>query len=136
MLRLRVGARESAHKGVSMASRFTELVIDSFDPRLLAEFWAAVLDYRITEASDDFVFIEGTEESAPGLTFVPVTEPKTTKNRVHIDLNPSDREQGDEVERIMGLGARSIDIGKGDSSWVVLADPEGNEFCVLRTRKP
>jgi hypothetical protein len=119
-----------------MASRFTELVIDSADPAGLAEFWAAVLDYEISEREDDLVVIASRDRSGPGLTFVKVADPKTVKNRVHIDLNPTDREQAEEVERIVALGARRIDIGQGDVSWVVLVDPEGNEFCVLRSRKP
>ena len=66
--------------------------------------------------------------SFPGLIFVPVPEGKTSKNRLHIDLNPENQEA--EVERLTGLGARRIDIGQGDVTWVVMADPEGNEFCV------
>jgi hypothetical protein len=119
-----------------VACRFTELVIDSRDPATLAEFWAAVLDYEITERTDDFVFIEDRQGFGPGLDFVKVSEPKTVKNRLHFDLNPRDQDQAAEVERMEGLGARRIDIGQGDVSWVVLADPEGNEFCVLRTTRP
>jgi predicted enzyme related to lactoylglutathione lyase len=118
-----------------MASRFTELVIDSSDPARLAHFWAAALGYEITEEEDDLVFIEG-PDTGPSLAFVRVPEAKTVKNRLHIDLSPRDREQAEEVERIVALGARVVDIGQGDVSWVVLADPEGNEFCVLRTRRP
>jgi hypothetical protein len=117
-----------------MSSKFTELVIDSADPGGLARFWTAVLDYEITERGDDFVFIEGPDDGAPGIDFVRVPDAKSVKNRVHLDLNPVDREQDEEVERIIGLGARRVDIGQGEASWVVLADPEGNEFCVLRSR--
>ena len=68
------------------------------------------------------------------LVFVPVPETKAVKNRIHIDVNPSDRDQAEEVERLLALGARHADVGQGDVSWVVLADPEGNEFCVLSSR--
>ena len=69
------------------------------------------------------------------LTFVRVPEGKVVKNRLHIDLNPVDRDQGEEVERVLALGASRADVGQGpDVSWVVMQDPEGNEFCILRTR--
>ena len=78
------------------------------------------------------------EISAPGnakptIVFGPVPEPKTVKNRLHIDVNPVDCTRDEEVERLIGLGARRVDVGQGEVSWVVLADPEGNEFCVLST---
>jgi hypothetical protein len=73
----------------------------------------------------------------PTLTFVRVPEGKTVKNRLHIDVNATDREQHEEVRRLLELGARPADVGQGDDvSWVVLADPEGNEFCVLAGRRP
>ena len=117
-----------------MASKFTELVIDCAEPERLAAFWAEVLSYRVTEREEDAVFIEGPEGSGPGLLFTVVPEPKSVKNRLHIDVNPRDRDQDEEVERLLALGARRVDIGQGEQRWVVLADPEGNEFCVLRTR--
>ena len=117
-----------------MASKFTELVIDCADPERLAAFWVEVLSYRITERDEESVFIEGPEGSGPGLLFEKVPEPKSVKNRLHIDVNPRDRDQEEEVERLLGLGARHVDIGQGEQTWVVLGDPEGNEFCVLRTR--
>jgi hypothetical protein len=73
----------------------------------------------------------------PTLTFARVPEGKTVKNRLHLDVNPTDREQDEEVRRLLGLGARHADVGQGpDVSWVVMADPEGNEFCVLAGRCP
>lgn len=72
----------------------------------------------------------------PALTFARVPEGKAVKNRLHLDLNPADREQHEEVRRLLDLGARHVDVGQGDVSWVVLADPEGNEFCVLASRRP
>jgi len=128
-----LGKNEDRGDG-DMASRFTELIIDCGDAATLGRFWAAVLDYDITDEDHDCVFIEGPAGSGPGLLFSETTDPKTEKNRLHIDVNPTDRDQAEEVERLIGLGARRIDIGQGDQSWEVLADPEGNEFCVLRRR--
>ena len=117
-----------------MGSRFTELIVDSADPNRLAEFWAAVLGWQRTGRYEGAVEIAGPPGSGPTLTFVPVPEPKTVKNRLHIDVNPAGCDQEQEVERLIGLGARRIDIGQGEQTWVVLADPEDNEFCVLRPR--
>lgn len=119
-----------------MSSRFTDLVVDCYEPERLARFWSAVLDYQVTESSDDDVYIEGPEGSGPGLLFQKVPELKRIKNRAHIDISPRDREQHEEVDRILELGAKKVDIGQGEQTWIVMADPEGNEFCVLRTRRP
>lgn len=114
-----------------MACRFSELIVDANDPRALARFWSQVLGYQVTEEGDDGVELRG--ESGPSLVFVPVPEPKQVKNRLHVDVTPTDRDRDAEVERILALGARRADVGQGpDVSWVVLQDPEGNEFCVLR----
>jgi predicted enzyme related to lactoylglutathione lyase len=115
-----------------MPSRWYTVVIDSADPAAIARFWASVLDYQVVYEAPDEVVIAKDENTYPGLIFVPVPEGKTVKNRLHIDLNPHDQEA--EVERLIGLGARRVDIGQGDVTWVVLADPEGNEFCVLTAR--
>lgn len=97
-------------------------------------FWAAVLDQRILHESDDEVIVGADERSYPGLCFLRVPDEKTIKNRLYIDLDPDD--QVAEVERIVALGARPADVGQGtDKSWIVLADPEGNEFCVLRPHR-
>jgi hypothetical protein len=117
-----------------MGSRFTELIVDCADPDRLAKFWAAVLGWQPTGRYEGAVEIAGPPGSGPALTFIPVPEAKTVKNRLHIDVNPVGCDQEQEVERLIGLGARRIDIGQGEQSWVVLADPEGNEFCVLRSR--
>jgi predicted enzyme related to lactoylglutathione lyase len=117
-----------------MAVRFYQVVIDSREPRTLARFWAAVLQQQILYESDDEVIVGADERSYPGLCFVPVPEGKSVKNRLHIDLDPDDRDV--EVERILALGAHRVDVGQGpDVSWVVLGDPEGNEFCVLRPHR-
>ena len=118
-----------------MGSRFTELTIDCADPERQAAFWAAVLGYQIVDRGEHGeVEIASTPRSLPTLVFVRVPEPKTVKNRVHIDLNPTGADQAQKLERLLSLGARHVDVGQGQPSWWVLADPEGNEFCLLRTR--
>jgi catechol 2,3-dioxygenase-like lactoylglutathione lyase family enzyme len=117
-----------------MASKFTELTIDCSDPHRVAAFWTEVLGYEVTDDEGDLVAIGDPDEASVALVFVRVPEPKSVKNRIHIDLNPRDRDQAEEVERILALGATHADVGQGQQRWVVLADPEGNEFCVLRTR--
>jgi hypothetical protein len=118
-----------------MACRFTELVIDCHDHNLLGDFWAAVLGYEVTERSDGpdewYVGLQGPEGAGPTVLVIRTPDEKVSKNRLHIDVNATDRTQAEEVERIVALGATPADIGQGEQSWVVLADPEGNEFCVL-----
>jgi predicted enzyme related to lactoylglutathione lyase len=117
-----------------MASRFYTLCVDAHDPASLARFWASVLEYRVVFEEPDEVVIAKDDTTYPALVFLPVPEDKTIKNRLHIDLNPDDHDA--EVDRITSLGATRVDIGQGDEvSWVVLADPEGNEFCVLTARE-
>jgi predicted enzyme related to lactoylglutathione lyase len=116
-----------------MGSRWYTLVVDATDPARLARWWAEVLDFRLLYEAPDEVVISRDEKTYPALSFALVPEAKTVKNRLHIDLNPDDQEA--EVERLVNMGARQVDVGQGeDVSWVVLADPEGNEFCVLRAR--
>ncbi len=117
-----------------MGSSFTELVVDAADPDRLAQFWSAVLGWRPTGRYEGAVEIAATAGVGPSLTFVPVPDDKRSKNRLHIDVSPTGCDQAQEVERLIGLGARRADVGQGERSWVVLADPEGNEFCVLRAR--
>jgi len=129
-----------------MTSKFTELAIDCADPRSLARFWCSVLGYEVQAEDDEIVTIgspmvpDGRNHPGPvppTLTFARVPEGKTVKNRLHLDVSPADREQDDEVRRLLGLGAQHADVGQtGDESWIVLADPEGNEFCVLAGRRP
>ena len=122
-----------------MACRFTELVVDSRDPEALAAFWSAVLGYRELSRDEDGAIEIGPEEGfggvAPTLVFAPVPEPTPGKVRLHIDLSPTDRDQDAELDRLVQLGATRAEVGQtGEESWHVLADPEGNAFCLLRTR--
>jgi len=113
--------------------RWYSIVVDSRDHHTLARWWARVLDWQIVYEDDDEVGIARAEDAEPGVTFVPVPEDKTVKNRLHIDLAPDD--QAAEVQRLISLGARYTDVGQtAEATWVVLSDPEGNEFCVLSAR--
>jgi hypothetical protein len=122
-----------------MACRFSELVVDSRDPESLAAFWAAVLHYRVLGREDDGSVEIGPEVgfggAAPTLVFGPVLDPTPGKRRLHIDLNATDRDQDAELDRLLSLGATRADVGQtGEEGWHVLADPEGNEFCLLKRR--
>ena len=133
-----------------MTSRLTETVVDSSDPAGLADFWCAVLGYVVLHAGDDYVEIGPAKLAdaellerirsgpvAPALLFVPVPEAKAGKNRLHLDLTPIDSSQADEVARLEALGATPGRHRPGQQTkWVVMADPEGNEFCVLRSLAP
>jgi hypothetical protein len=127
-----------------MGSRLTEIVVDCHDPVAQAAFWAAALGYQVVRTEQGQVEVAPWEReppdlaeqvrqapAVPTLVFVAVPEAKTVKNRLHLDLRPVDRSPEAEVERLIGLGARHADVGQGEVPWVVLADPEGNEFCVL-----
>ena len=122
-----------------MACRFSELVVDSRDPESLAAFWAAVLDYRVLGREDDGSVEIGPEAgfggAAPTLVFGAVADPTPGKRRLHIDINATDRDQDAELERLLELGATRAGVGQtGEEGWHVLADPEGNEFCLLKRR--
>jgi predicted enzyme related to lactoylglutathione lyase len=120
-----------------MPTRLQHLVVDAADPAALARWWAEALGWTITLEEPDEVDVEPPEPDGLGvpLVFVPVADPKVGKNRVHLDLRSATAEdQAAQVARLTGLGARPADIGQGDVPWVVLADPEGNEFCVLDPR--
>ena len=113
-----------------MACRFSELIVDARDPGALARFWEQVLGWRF-DGDDDLPVLIPPDPAIPLIVFVPVPDDKSVKNRVHIDVSPTDRTRDEEVERILALGATRADIGQGDADWAVLRDPEGNEFCVL-----
>jgi len=115
-----------------MANRITSLCIDSSDAPALAGFWTQVLGWQVTEEEEGVVRIQPAPGSREAIDFCPVPDgPKTVKNRLHLDVNATDRDQAAELERLLGLGARLVDIGQRDVTWHVLADPEGNEFCLL-----
>jgi hypothetical protein len=124
-----------------MASRITELVLDAHDPDLLARFWCEVLGYVELDRVDGDIEIGPAEAGfggpQPTIVFNRTDEPKKDQLRLHIDVNPTDRDQDAELERLLAAGARPADVGQtGNESWHVLADPEGNEFCLLRRRVP
>jgi catechol-2,3-dioxygenase len=117
-----------------MASRVGDIVIDCADPKRLGQFWSDVLGYRVFDRDETGVAIRGATVS-PDLLFIRVPERKVTKNRMHFDVCPTDRDQYEELARLLDLGARwSTTVGSG--SWVVLEDPEGNEFCLMSKRIP
>jgi Glyoxalase-like domain len=116
-----------------VALDWEQIIIDSRDPETLGRWWLRALDWVVVDDSPTDFEIRPAPDRTPGLLFVPVPEPKSIKNRLHIDLRPDD--QAAEVERLLALGASKVDIGQGEPYWVVLADPEGNEFCVLSSRR-
>lgn len=121
-----------------MSCRLSELVLNCHDPEMLSRFWCEVLGY--VELGRDGGDIEIGPESgfgglAPTIVFAPVAERKAAPLRLHLDVNPVDRDQDAELDRLLALGACPTDVGQtGEESWQVLADPEGNEFCLLRHR--
>ncbi|MEV8036250.1 VOC family protein [Streptomyces sp. NPDC086182] len=111
------------------------IVIDAHDLPSLARFWAEALRWRILSEREREVVI-GPDETAPvGICFMPVTEGKVVKNRLHLDLTSAAEDREGEIERVLALGARRAEVGQsGEESWIVLTDPEGNEFCVVRPK--
>ncbi|WP_210583953.1 VOC family protein [Streptomyces sp. GESEQ-35] len=117
-----------------MSLEWEQVVVDSADPAALGRWWADALGWVVLNDSPEEYEIRPREDRLPGLIFGPVPEGKTVKNRLHLDFRPDDQEA--EVARFLALGARHADIGQtGEESWVTLADPEGNEFCVLSSRR-
>ena len=121
-----------------MASRISELVLDCRDPEALARFWCEVLDFVVLDRDEGVIEIgphEGFGGPQPTIILSPSDDPRNGKLRLHIDINATDRDQDAELQRLLAAGARHADIGQtGEESWYVLADPEGNEFCLLRSR--
>ncbi len=123
-----------------MPTRLVHVVVDAAEPGRLARFWAAALGWEIAMDEPDQAVVWPPGFSYPGpaalpLVFVPVPEPKTVKNRLHLDLaSESAAHQAGTVERLLALGAVPADVGQGGVPWTVLGDPEGGEFCVLSPR--
>jgi predicted enzyme related to lactoylglutathione lyase len=119
-----------------MPVRLHHIVIDTHDLPGLARFWAQALGWRILSEREREIVIGPAEDAPVGMCFMPVTGAKTVKNRVHLDLTSSAADRDQEIDRLLALGARRVDIGQtGAESWTVLADPEGNEFCVIRPKQ-
>ena len=125
-----------------MALRLQCITIDAHNPLALAQFWAEALGWTVGEDGDDIGWWierelnDPNQTGFPDILFLKVPDSKAVKNRLHLDLRPDD--QAAEVARLEKLGAKKIDIGQStdpDTTWVVMADPEGNEFCVLRERQ-
>ncbi|WP_423920051.1 VOC family protein [Frigoribacterium sp. 2-23] len=124
-----------------MSLVWEQVIVDARRPVALGRWWADALSWVIVDGADaddddtttDFE-IRASADALPGLLFVPVDDVKTVKNRLHLDFRPDD--QAAEVARFESLGARRTDVGQSDDvSWVVLTDPEGNEFCILGSRR-
>ena len=115
-----------------MSLEWEQTTVDARDPVALGHWWRDALGWVVVADDPDAFEIRPSEDRLPGLLFLPVAEPKQTKNRMHLDFRPDDHDA--EVERLLQLGATRADVGQGEQSWTVLADPEGNEFCVLSAR--
>jgi predicted enzyme related to lactoylglutathione lyase len=128
-------AQRAAHT-IGMPVRLHHIVIDAHDLPGLARFWTQALGWKVLSERENEIVI-GTDETAPlGMCLMPVTDSKTVKNRVHLDLTTSAADRDQEIDRLLALGARRVGIGQtGAESWTVLADPEGNEFCVVRPKE-
>jgi len=119
-----------------MPVRLHHIVIDAHDLPKLARFWTQALGWKVLSEREREIVI-GTDENAPvGICFMPVTDQKIVKNRVHLDITTEAQDRDQEIDRLLGLGAQHADVGQtGNESWTVLADPEGNEFCVIRPKE-
>ncbi len=116
-----------------MTVRLWTIDVDAVDPRALGRWWAETLGWKVFYDSPDEFVITATDERFPGIVFLRVPEAKAVKNRLHLDVVPDDQDA--EVAQLLARGATRAEVGQtGDETWVVLADPEGNEFCVLSAR--
>lgn len=116
-----------------MSLEWEQVIVHSVDPVALGQWWAKALGWVVVYASDDEFEIRPEPDRLPGLDFVRIGEDKKVKGRLHLDFRPED--QAAEVARLVAHGAQRADVGQPDQSWVVLTDPEGNEFCVLGQRQ-
>ncbi|MFC4070437.1 VOC family protein [Actinoplanes subglobosus] len=106
------------------------IVVDCADPRAMARFWGAATGWTVCEADEDLTRLRPARGTGPFLEFLRSSGTRSGRKRLHLDLLPY-RSDGFDLTRLRGLGARDADVGQGDVPWTVLADPEGNEFCVL-----
>lgn len=120
---------EPENRFLATCGRLGSITCDG--PREVGLFWSRVLDWPLVWDQDDETAIRSPDGTGPFITWGPPVVPKCTKNRFHLDLAPDGGRQAEEVERLVSLGATPVDIGQGDVTWAVLADPDGNEFCVL-----
>lgn len=119
--------------GPAMSLEWEQIVVATRDPGALGRWWSEALQWVIVN-DDPVVFeIQPEMDRLPGILFLAEDKAKPGQNRLHIDLRPDDQDA--EVQRLIRLGASRVDVGQGDAPWVVLADPEGNEFCVLAARQ-
>jgi predicted enzyme related to lactoylglutathione lyase len=112
-----------------MTLQWEQVLVHAADPAALGRWWAEALGWVVVYSTPDEFEIRQEPDRMPGLDFVRLDEPKKGKSRLHLDFRPDDQDA--EVARLVAHGARRVDVGQGDPPWVVLADPEGNEFCVL-----
>ena len=115
-----------------MTLRFSDVCVDAKDIHALSAWWSTVLGWPAEATEDGDVALRAPGGAGPDWLFLAVPDDKVVKNRIHFDFTPDDQQA--EVDRVLALGARRVDIGQGDQSWVVLADPEGNEFCILSAK--
>jgi predicted enzyme related to lactoylglutathione lyase len=119
-------------KNPLMTSKIAVIAIDAVQPRVVADFWCAVLDWRVIDEDESGISIAPTGGTWPTIDVLGVPEGKAVKNRIHLDLRSDGSTAAGEMERVLALGARRVDVGQEPGvSWMVLADPEGNEFCIL-----
>jgi len=116
-----------------MALDWEQVIVDAADPAVLGCWWATALGWVVFNDDPEEFEIRPAPDQLPGLLFARVSEPKTLKNRLHLDFRPDDQDA--EVTRLLELGAARADVGQGDETWVVLRDPAGDEFYVLQPRR-
>ena len=117
-----------------MSLEWEQIVVDAAQPAALGRWWANALGWVVTFEADDEFEIRPTPERLPGLVFVPIGDPRVTKNRLHPDFRPDD--QAAEVDRLLALGARRADVGQGEQPWVVLADRRARRSRGQRVLRP
>ncbi|NLU75737.1 VOC family protein [Streptomyces sp. HNM0575] len=116
-----------------MALEWRNVIVHSAEPAALGQWWAEALGWVVVHTSDDEFVIRAETDRTPGLEFVRLDESRKAKSRLHLDFVPDDQDA--EVARLEAHGAKRVDIGQGEQPWVVMADPEGNEFCILGPRR-